>query len=936
MRILITVLTILLSVCAWASTPTFQASYLITNVITNAISDGGPCDLKLSGTIVDNSSLNFTAENVLTNDLIIYWNTNYGVATTYKITNIINQAGNNLECDASGNIVWDASVETNWIDYGPAPEVGSYSIISSPTIDMAVNMPSLTYTATTEYLHNAARNLTIDKATVVSGIGWAGHIATNLVDLGTNTLVNVHGLTLNSSYQTNWGITNAILIEATNYTAIISNSTLYITIKTNYFTNDPVVLSHLNLLDIQGGTNREYWHVDSTQLADIVWVNSNANAILSGAQQNNDIYKSYVSYPNETTGTLNNATNYLNIKWKESITNIVIITSNTNTVTTTNQSSTLSLNTYSVEGINGQVVNSYTWMSNQTFNGVKLAESNISITVSSQTPIPASNTWTKVTDLPAAVWGVSVANIGNNLYIFGGNAVSGGGNTNVWKYDGNTFTSVAQCPLVLSSCQVGVNPACNYFYVLNNSTFTDERLAKFDGTNWTSFNIPNYYLHGGYLTSILESIILFDTSTIYLVGGFNMQGGLPFTDIVKLISDWNGIPYNYDAVLDYMTSFIRGGVTWWTKLRGRTWSDRGVGDPNNFYPEDYSMRLLGLKYYYGTDFAFDTVANMPAGRFWTSAIYFNNAIYVVGGCDSTATSVNTVYRCNFGTCTASTPLPETLANPALVVYNNRLWVIGGVQGTSGGILKNTCYSFDGTNWTAELSIPASTDGSSATVIGDYIYVVADGSIYKYSASVTTPEPLQLWYDNTNALVAAVYSHSNVFSKIIYGDGTGITNASDANAFNYVTITKASSNTVLINDRTLNITVETNTAPGDSNTQMISRVISFEGLDFNTLYADTSLDAPYSFRIIISESPTFATSNECTSASIINWAYWNGINMIPLQSEYVLGRYLNDYQARVSYTWPDAIRNRTYYIKGEVIDVTSGDTMSTINQILGPK
>ena len=955
MRILLLLLSVLLTGSLYASQLPFRAAYVITNVVTNASGDDGPYDLKLSGTILDRSPQSFKATNVALNDLIFYWNTNYGVATTYRITNIISCTTSELVCDASGYIVG-----TNWFDYGAAPEVGTFSIITHPSADLVAPLPSLYYTDISEYLQNAARNITMSKAITLGGAGWSEHVATNAINVSNYSLINVRGIELNSSLQTNWGITNAVMIESTNNAVSISNYMLYVTISTNYTTNE-ITLSHMHLTGIQGGTNRQYYHLSTTQLADVVWALSNATELLDSMRYTLNILEPFY------TQQLVNATSTLNNIYTNALTNIFLVTSDTNKVTKSAHIGTVTIDTnYSKNGVGGYIVDSYTWTNKQTFPYVTLNESNIPITVKA-TPISVTTGWQKVCDYPVDMFKGSFATIGNSIYLFNNNS------TNFWKCtfgtETNVFTPMPECPLDhFLDANFYVTSENDGIYLHNSLDIAT--IVKFDGTNWTTMTAPQDYMQQD---NIANSYACFLRSggCLFSFGGKNSASAYTIQPSAvrlwtteNIVRDASNVPmyiitnfvhqYSTDYDNDYSRDWY-GEKQWYNRRHNVWYLDSATHSEPTISLYDYVMHFIfNTEYYYGYTYGYLKLTDMPAARFsvtavkWPGAHDYEDEIYVIGGRDSTQYSKSEVYmyRPSYHTYpgggvnvwTTSVSMPVDLSDAGAVMYNGKLWVIGGVSGYAGGYSQFGCYSFDKATWTTESSLPVSAYGNSCAVsFGEYIYVATfDGGIYRYGPSIPSATTLQHWYKNATTLVSQIHSYSNVFSNII-GDGTYITNITDSNTINAVMLTNSNTNAASLNGRTLNLNLETNTfTVADINNQAITRLISFKGPAFNVLYAATDLDSRYKFRVYISEDPTFDSTITNTSDTIDNWFYWNGIMMRPFLTNSVCCRYLNDYSANVTYAWPNAVRGKKYYVKGDIIDVTAAETVGTINLILDSK
>lgn len=139
-----------------------------------------------------------------------------------------------------------------------------------------------------------------------------------------------------------------------------------------------------------------------------------------------------------------------------------------------------------------------------------------------------------------------------------------------------------------------------------------------------------------------------------------------------------------------------------------------------------------------------SLAGIPIGR-WTalpatphsrgevSAALVGDAIYVVGGFDTTAHTTALVERLDLktGRWTASRPLPQPLNHMNAVGYGGKLYVVGGYSqpgDTSAGAVRNF-WSFDPATgrWSAMPPAPLPRAAAGAAVMGHSLYVAGGRS-----------------------------------------------------------------------------------------------------------------------------------------------------------------------------------------------------------------
>ncbi len=134
--------------------------------------------------------------------------------------------------------------------------------------------------------------------------------------------------------------------------------------------------------------------------------------------------------------------------------------------------------------------------------------------------------------------------------------------------------------------------------------------------------------------------------------------------------------------------------------------------------------------------ATDSAAFLP--RCWHSSIVFNNKIWVIGGDiwltgDDTDRFGKDIWSSSDGVTWTRPPIPF-IFSPRLyhtsVVFNNKLWVIGGADGFSGGH-GDVWYSDDGVAWTQATDSAAfgNRQGSAIVVYNNRIWMVGGYTDY---------------------------------------------------------------------------------------------------------------------------------------------------------------------------------------------------------------
>jgi len=124
----------------------------------------------------------------------------------------------------------------------------------------------------------------------------------------------------------------------------------------------------------------------------------------------------------------------------------------------------------------------------------------------------------------------------------------------------------------------------------------------------------------------------------------------------------------------------------------------------------------------------------------------------------------------------------------------------------------------------------------------------------------------------------------------------------------------------------------------SSTQIVTRIVTFSGVDFDSMVGTNSPDTLYQFSWTIATNPAFTgtTVSFQSTNNPSDWYYWNGAQFEDMETGDLPHTYLNSYQARVFYTWTNSIRGATYYCRGYIINSDQWYVENTVNKILEPK
>jgi N-acetylneuraminic acid mutarotase len=301
-------------------------------------------------------------------------------------------------------------------------------------------------------------------------------------------------------------------------------------------------------------------------------------------------------------------------------------------------------------------------------------------TVRSDLYDPATDTWTRIADMPEALTHSAVVTSGQSIWVIGGLVgTNPGPSTNhVWKYDipSNTWSAAPSLPIDRGAGAAAILGTDIHFFggasrAAGTSPLIDHAdhfaLSISGGTSWTTLaSIPNGRNH-------LAGTVL--AGKIYAIGG---QHGL---------NEASGQQSEVDV----------------------------------YDPATHSWTLS---------------TPLPAGRghINSSTFVFENRIFVMGGSvqggsNGFPSADVLAYDPQANSWVKLTSLPGPRKSPVADLFNGKIVITTGNSNTGGGVTPtNTTWSGSLTNvWEGGATVPVSLGEVSSGIIGNTIYVVGQGS-----------------------------------------------------------------------------------------------------------------------------------------------------------------------------------------------------------------
>jgi N-acetylneuraminic acid mutarotase len=167
--------------------------------------------------------------------------------------------------------------------------------------------------------------------------------------------------------------------------------------------------------------------------------------------------------------------------------------------------------------------------------------------------------------------------------------------------------------------------------------------------------------------------------------------------------------------------------------------------------------------------------SMSQARRGLGVALVNNRLYAIGGTTSESHStqaildgsprVNEEYDPVTDTWTLKTPIPSSRYNFAIAACQNKIYVIGGVVGTKKIegqfldilVLTNLTQVYDPAtdNWETKAPMPAKSEGLTANVVNDKIYLMSGKTVFIYNPDEDFWTTKELAMDTTDYAFSAV-------------------------------------------------------------------------------------------------------------------------------------------------------------------------------------
>lgn len=239
----------------------------------------------------------------------------------------------------------------------------------------------------------------------------------------------------------------------------------------------------------------------------------------------------------------------------------------------------------------------------------------------------------------------------------------------------------------------------------------------------------------------------------------------------------------------------------------------GLNDYSSYYSVDSSNYLMPgsgqpwrQQYQSNTNQTNDIIGwsnagNLPNGLSDSQVVVTKNRVYLLGGWNGSS-YLSTVITASIngdgtlGTWTTGTSLPITLAAHQAIVTKNRVYLIGGYNGTN---YVNTTYyapiNADGTlgAWSTGPNLPVNLGASRVIITKNRVYTLGGYTSVNIPTAITYHAPIDSngvigsWATGTTLQNARAHSHAFVTKNRVYLVGGDIDGTNGSNAIQYATI-----------------------------------------------------------------------------------------------------------------------------------------------------
>ena len=230
-----------------------------------------------------------------------------------------------------------------------------------------------------------------------------------------------------------------------------------------------------------------------------------------------------------------------------------------------------------------------------------------------------------------------------------------------------------------------------------------------------------HYLNSLLPTNLYLSGVVVTKNKVFIIGGYNGQTAVNTIYSATVNADgtlgafasYGTLPAalcDTQVIVTENTVYLIGGYN-------------GTTEVSNVYSATIDVN--------GNLGAFTSIANLPAARSGHQAFITKNTLYVVGGWTA-GVPANTVYVSTIsatgglGAFSTGTALPISVSGHKVIYTKNKVYLIGGYNGTS---WLNTVYSAPIAStgligaWSADTALPVTLGDTSAVVMGNKAYLI---------------------------------------------------------------------------------------------------------------------------------------------------------------------------------------------------------------------
>lgn len=392
-------------------------------------------------------------------------------------------------------------------------------------------------------------------------------------------------------------------------------------------------------------------------------------------------------------------------------------------------------------------------------------------TTSSTSPVNVSmvydtttKKWSQLTNIPTARWRATATHVNGKIYVIGGVQAGGSSSNKIEVYDvtNNSWVNGTNAPVSLGWPDAGVGQDGKIY-----ATGGDRYVYIYDptGNSWTT-SLQNPVSRSAQASTLKNNkVYTVSSSSGYSIYDIASNTWISYNTVE---SPYPKAMFTYNNRV-FMLNNNNNNILELDEVAGK-WNPVTYTEFNSNGLDQYaeSACLMGSRLYFVGPSGLYSMAYYDIGEGWwnsvtpdatnryspASAVYGNN-LYIVGGSNTIANSgaLNYVrmWSGKDNTWTNITTLASARLDMGAAVHGDYLYVFGGTSSAGAALNSVEQVHLKSGTVAAKANTPVNMSYCKAVTVGDYIYVHASTSLYRYNPNADT------WMLVTNTAIQYAYT-----------------------------------------------------------------------------------------------------------------------------------------------------------------------------------